>query len=325
MQYTLAPMEGITGSLFRRAHAACFGPADKYLTPFLSPTQHPRFTARELREVLPEENPGLNVVPQLLTNDADCFIWAARALEDMGYREVNLNLGCPSGTVVSKGKGSGFLAYPDRLEAFLDKIFSQLTIPVSIKTRLGKTDPAEFDRLLDIYNRYPVFELTIHPRVQADLYNGAPRREAFAKALAASRAPVCCNGDIFSIEDLDAFTAAFPQADRVMTGRGAVADPALLRRFRGGPPAAREELRRFHDWLYDGYRQIMPGTVPVLARMKELWSYMLYCFTSPEQYLRPLRKARRLDEYEAVIDRLFQEQETIPGGRFRPELLKARG
>lgn len=321
MQYTLAPMEGVTGSLFRRVHAACFGPADKYLTPFLSPTQHPRFTARELREVLPEENPGLNTVPQLLTNDADCFIWAAKALEDMGYREVNLNLGCPSGTVVSKGKGSGFLAYPDRLEAFLDKIFSQLTISVSVKTRLGKTDPAEFDRLLSLFNRYPICELTIHPRVQADFYNGAPRREDFAKAMANSRAPVCYNGDIFSTADLNAFTAAFPQVERVMAGRGAVADPALLRRFRGGPPASKEELRRFHDLLYDGYREIMPGTVPVLARMKELWSYMLYCFTAPEQYLRSLRKARRLDEYEVVVARLFQEQEAVPGGRFHPSLL----
>ena len=148
MRYALAPMEGVTGHVFRQAHAACFGPADKYLTPFLSPNQNLCFTSRERAEVLPEHNDGLNVVPQLLTSNAAHFLWASRELAAMGYREVNLNLGCPSGTVSAKGKGAGFLAYPDRLERFLDQVFSYVTIDVSVKTRIGKASPDEWDGLL---------------------------------------------------------------------------------------------------------------------------------------------------------------------------------
>lgn len=321
MRYLLAPMEGVTGYLFRNAHAACFGPADKYLTPFLSPTQNLCFTTREREDVLPEHNEGLNVVPQLLTNNAVHFIWAARELEAMGYREVNLNLGCPSGTVTAKGKGSGFLAYPERLDRFLDSIFSHLTLDISIKTRVGKTSIDEFDELLRIFNRYPICELTVHPRVQADFYQGKPSKKTFRKALDASRAPVCYNGDLFSLPALFSFTAIFPEADRVMVGRGAVSNPALLREFQGGKPAQKEELKEFHDRLYAGYQRIMSGDRAVLARMKELWSYLLFSFTNREKYVRRLRKVNRLDEYEDIIDAVFREQEPIAGGCFDPAAL----
>ena len=203
MRYALAPMEGVTGHVFRQAHAACFGPADKYLTPFLSPNQNLCFTSRERAEVLPEHNDGLNVVPQLLTSNAAHFLWASRELAAMGYREVNLNLGCPSGTVSAKGKGAGFLAYPDRLERFLDQVFSYVTIDVSVKTRIGKAGADEWDSLLELFNRYPICELTVHPRVQADFYQGRPNRRAFRKAVGASTAPLCYNGDLFSLPDLE--------------------------------------------------------------------------------------------------------------------------
>jgi tRNA-dihydrouridine synthase len=314
-------MEGVTGDLFRNAHAAVFGPADQYLTPFLAPNQNLRLTTRELQDVLPEHNEGLNVVPQLLTSNADHFVWCAKELAAMGYRQVNLNLGCPSGTVVAKGKGAGFLASPERLDRFLDQIFSQLTVDISVKTRVGKTSADEFDRLLEIFGRYPIRELIVHPRVQTDFYRGKPDLSAFGKAVERSPAPVCYNGDLFSVAALSVFTTAFPQVDRVMAGRGVVADPSLLRQFRGGTPASKDELREFHERLYAGYRQVMPGERAVLARMKELWSYLLFSFTGREQYIRPLRKASRLSEYEDVIAAVFREQEVIPGGSFDPACL----
>lgn len=314
MRYSLAPMEGITGYLFRNAHAACFGPADKYLTPFLSPNQNLCFTTREREDVLPEHNEGLNVVPQLLTNHASHFIWAARELEAMGYREVNLNLGCPSGTVAAKGKGAGFLALTDRLDQFLDSIFSHLTLDISVKTRVGKSSAEEWEGLLRIFNRYPICELTVHPRVQIDFYKGKPNRRAVRQALAHSSAPVCYNGDLFSLPDLFAFSAVFPEVGRVMAGRGVIADPSLLRQFQGGKPAQKDELREFHDRLYAGYQHVMSGDRAVLARMKELWSYLLFSFTNREKYVRRLRKANFLQEYEDVVDALFREQEVFPGG-----------
>lgn len=319
MRFTMAPLEGITGYLFRNAHAAVFGPADKYMTPFLSPTQSMCFSPRELRDVTPEHNEGLNIVPQLLANNADNFLWAARELEAMGYREINLNLGCPSGTVTSKGKGSGFLAHPEELDRFLDAIYSQLDLTISIKTRVGKTSPEEFAGLLEIYNRYPVSELTIHPRIQTDFYKGSPRMETFKDALARSRAPLCYNGDIFSPAHLAAFSAKYPQVDHVMVGRGIVANPALIRQLQGGAPAAKEEIRAFHDELYRGYCQIMPGTKAILAKMKELWAYLSFSFTNRDKAAKPIRKASRLPDYEAAVAQLFREQEVIPSGTFDPK------
>ena len=321
MRYALAPMEGVTGHVFRRAHAACFGPADKYLTPFLSPNQNLCFTGRERAEVLPEHNEGLNVVPQLLTSNAGHFLWAARELAAMGYREVNLNLGCPSGTVAAKGKGAGFLAWPQRLEEFLDEVFAQVTIAVSVKTRIGKASADEWDGLLALFNRYPICELIVHPRVQAQFYRGRPDRAAFRRAVEVSRSPLCYNGDLFSPADLSAFAADFPQADRVMAGRGVAADPSLLRQFRGGAPADREELRQFHDLVYDGYRRTMSGDRAVLAHMKELWSYLLFSFAGRERYVRRFRKVRVRGEYEELVDELFRREPLADAGAFDPALL----
>ena len=184
MRCFFAPMEGITGALFRRTHRRFFPGVDRYFMPFLSPSQHHVFTRRELRDILPEQDGDLDAVPQLLTRSGADFLWAAGELARMGYREVNLNLGCPSGTVTAKGKGSGFLAHPDKLRAFLDEVFEKTPITVSIKTRLGMDDPEEFGPLLELYRQYPIGELTVHPRVRADLYRRPVRMGYFEKALA---------------------------------------------------------------------------------------------------------------------------------------------
>lgn len=167
MILSLAPMEGITGHVFRRVHAECFGALDCYYTPFLPPPRvGNRFGGKAFKEVDPANNQGLNVVPQLMSKNADEFVWAARVLADMGYREVNLNLGCPSGTVVAKGKGSGFLRNLDELEVFLSDVCERSPLPVSVKTRLGLEDDGEYERVLDLYCRMPLAELIVHPRVQ---------------------------------------------------------------------------------------------------------------------------------------------------------------
>ena len=321
MEFTLAPLEGVSGYIFRNAQAACFGPADRYVTPFLSPTQSGVFSHRELREVIPAHNEGLNVVPQLIVNSADNFLWAARELQELGYDEVNLNLGCPSGTVVSKGKGAGFLAYPDRLEAFFDRVFGELDLKISVKTRIGVTSPEEFPALLELFSRYPICELTVHPRVRADFYRGVPHREAFARAVERCPFPLCYNGDIFSPADLAALSARFPTVDRVMVGRGAIAHPALIRELKGGPAPTKEELRAFHDRLYEGYCAILSGDRVILARLKELWTYLIFSFTNWETYRKPLRKVTRLSEYNEIVSALFRNEDAVGAGQFHPSLL----
>lgn len=315
MIYSLAPMEGITGHTFRRVHAACFGALDRYYTPFLPP---PRvgspFGGKNLREIDPVNNEGLNVVPQLLTKNADEFVWAAGLLAELGYREVNLNLGCPSGTVVSKGKGAGFLRNLDELEVFLRDVCERSPIPVSVKTRLGLEDDAEYERILGVYCALPLAELIVHPRVQRDRYEGKPRWGAYAATLERAPFPVAYNGDVFSLDDLRALTAAYPSTGHVMIGRGLLANPALVRMARGGRPATAEELRRFHDKLFCAYLDEIGGNA--VFRMKEWWFYAKCAFADPMTVHRAVRKVRKVDEYMTAVDLVFRSEPLAPIAQF---------
>lgn len=306
MRYYFAPLEGITNALYRNAWRAQFSPADRYFTPFITPTESQGLHTKELRDVQPEWNRGLDLVPQLLTNRPEPFIAAARKLQQLGYEEVNLNLGCPSGTVVAKRKGSGLLAEWDLLEPLLDGIFAALPdLRISIKTRLGKDDPEEFPELMELYNRYPVSELIIHPRIQRDFYRGPVRTVWFARGLDMATMPVCYNGDLFTAEDVAAFQRRFPAVDRVMLGRGLIANPGLLGELRGEAPIGREAFRAFHDRLYRDYQGALSGEKQVLHKMKELWSYWQASFTGCEKAMKRLRKAQHLTEYEGAVDYLF--------------------
>ena len=306
MEYYFAPMEGITGAQFRQIHHSLFPGVDKYYIPFLSPTQDHVFTPRDLRAVLPEHNQGFHAVPQLLTRNAQDFLWAAGALADMGYEEVNLNLGCPSGTVTAKGKGAGLLGRREELERMLDGIFAAPPTAISLKTRLGMEDPEEFPALLELFSRYPVSLLIIHPRVRQDFYRRPVRMDSFRFALDHYRGPICFNGGLLTPEDCAAFTREFPQVDRVMLGQGLLTDPALVRRLRGGPAASREELRQFHDALYRTYLELFASQRNAAFHMKELWHYLSHRFQGPEKALKAIRKASTPQAYDAGVEQMFR-------------------
>lgn len=316
MLLSLAPMEGITGYAFRRVHAEVFGALDRYYTPFISPLPKvgTPFSKRNSRELDPANNEGFDVVPQLLTNDADRFIWAAGLLADMGYEEVNLNLGCPSGTVVAKEKGSGLLCNPDRLEAFLTNVCERSPLPVSVKTRIGIANDDEYGELLALFCHCGIAELIVHPRVQKDFYNGAPRQELYGKTLELAPFPVAYNGDIFTLDNYDALLAAYPQTRHVMLGRGIMANPALAREIRGGEGLAREELKRFHDKLYESYTNDMGGNA--VFRMKEWWGYAKCAFADPPSVHRIMRKTRQANEYEAAARKIFSTEKLADSPRF---------
>ena len=306
MMLSLAPMEGVTGYVFRTVYAECFGDVDRYYTPFVAPPRvGSEFGKKPMKELDPERNRGLDVVPQLLTKNADEFVWAARLLANVGYREVNLNLGCPSGTVVSKGKGSGFLRDPEGLDTFLGEVCERSPLPVSVKTRLGVSDDAEYDRILAVYCAHPLAELIVHPRVREDHYRGSVRLEPWGETLARAPFPVAYNGDVFSPADLRELLAAYPETRRVMLGRGVVANPALPRVLRGGAPLALDELRRFHDRLFLAYETEIGGNA--VFRMKEWWSYAECALADPLAMRRAIRKVRRADEYRAAVERVFRE------------------
>lgn len=318
MTVYFAPLEGVTDAVFRQIHRECFTGVSKYFIPFVSPTQNLAFTSRDLAAVAPEKNVGVPAVPQLLAKDAALFVWAARELRDMGYDEVNLNLGCPSGTVTAKGKGSGLLADVPALERLLDGIFEKTPIPVSVKTRIGYVHAEEFDRLLDVFARYPIRELIVHPRTRAEFYKGAPHADAFAKAYAALNLPLCYNGDLFSAEDCAALMRRFPNTHALMLGRGLIANPALAQTLSGGTALDKTTLRAFHDRLLDAYAAQYPPHV-TLGRMREIAKHFVCCFENPEKPRKAIRKANRIDAYLEAVNRLFDGHELAVCPRFIPD------
>ena len=308
MILSLAPMEGITGHVFRGCHARCFGKLDRYYTPFLPPPRLGHgFVGKALKEIDPAANEGLNVIPQLLTKNAEEFLWAAQLLAEMGYAEVNLNLGCPSGTVVSKGKGSGFLRNLDELEAFLQVVCERSPLPVSVKTRVGLASDDEYERILELYCRFPLAELIVHPRVREDAYKGRARRSLYGQTLERAPFPVAYNGDVFSVGDLESLVRDYPQTRHVMIGRGLLANPALARRIGGGPAATLDELRAFHDELFCAYEAEIGGNA--VFRMKEWWSYTRCSFERPTAVLRAVRKTRTVDDYKSAVAGVFATEQ----------------
>lgn len=308
MKYYMAPLEGITGYVYRNAHSTYFPKFDKYFTPFLSPHgEKEKLTHKERNDVAPENNEGLYVVPQILTNKSGDFIRVAKMLKSLGYEEVNLNLGCPSGTVVSKYKGAGFLDKPFELQIFLTEIFEALDMKVSIKTRIGMSDTAEFEDLLQIYNKFPLEELIIHPRLRQEFYQGAPHREVFHEAVMNSTHQLCYNGDLFLKEQIESFAKEEPQVGQVMLGRGVLRNPGILQLAKEGIMPEKAVLQEFHDRLYGDYRDIMPGERPTLFKMKELWIYMGTLFAGWEDaYAKQIRKCSRLSEYEQIVKQIFR-------------------
>ena len=308
MNLYFAPLEGIGGYIYRNAQADYFEKADKYYSPFLAPNQNRSISPKEYKDIAPEHNEDIMLVPQIMANNAEIFLKAAQELEQLGYKEINLNLGCPSRTVVTKYRGAGFLAKPDALEQFLEEVYSKLNIRLSLKTRLGMEDEEEFEHLLDIYNKFPVSELVIHPRVQTDYYKNTPRMESFLNALEKSKNPVVYNGDIFNKEK---YQQVMKQMDvsGVMLGRGVLANPALFGEIRGTEKLSKERLWEFHERLLADYTQEMSGERNVLFKMKELWFYLAWSFTNTEKYEKKIRKAQHLSDYRLVVKQLFFEQE----------------
>ena len=304
MRYYFAPMEGLTDSIYRSAHHAHFGGVDRYYMPFLSPTVHRSLTNREERELPYAQSVPFTAVPQLLTKVPEDFLWATTVCAERGYDEVNLNTGCPSGTVVSKGKGSGMLRDLDALCRFLDEVFSKSVLPVSIKTRLGLEDPQEFPAILEIYNRYPVKELTIHPRVRKQFYDGAVDMEMFRYAAQNSRNRLCYNGDITNLAQIDALQKEFPQLEAVMIGRSLIADPGMLC---GGTDKA--ALEAFMNELLVRYTEAFGGSRNAMFRLKENWGMIHQRFEGCDKLWKRLRKTTDLQEYRSITTEIFQ---TLP-------------
>ena len=340
MNIYFAPLEGITGFVLRNAYESCFpGTIDRYFAPFIAASCRKKLAARDLRDVLPENNTGICLIPQLLANKGEDFISTAQMLYQFGYRELNLNLGCPSATVVTKNRGAGLLAEPELLKAFLTECYDWAEgkdVKISIKTRIGMEEETEWENLLSLYESFPASELIIHPRLREDYYQGKIREEAFAQAYRDSCAEheqtamqLCYNGDIVSREQIQKLADAYPELHAVMIGRGFLMRPGFtagLLRQNGEMPGEtaetggletekdvnKDKFWNFHDRIYEGYRSYLQGDKPVLFKMKELWSYLQVRLSElageskpkTDKLMKQLRKCNTCADYDSVIRQL---------------------
>ncbi len=305
MFLSFAPLEGITNYSYRRLHREYFGGADAYYAPFLAPDGSGKFKDAALRDLLPENNRDALPVPQILCNKAEAFLAVAEQLRALGYEEVNLNAGCPSGTVVPKHKGAGMLLDLQSLDDFLAEVFAHCPLRVSIKTRMGVESVEEFEAILEIYNRYPLSQLILHARDRAGMYRAPADMDAFARFFPRCKAPVCYNGDVFSPAHAAAVREKAPGLEKLMLGRGALADPALFRRLRGGKAGEKAEMQAFHDALLAAYLDEGLSEFFALGRMKELWAYQSHLYPDSRKGLKRLYKSRTLSDYQAAAADFF--------------------
>ncbi|MCH5268052.1 MAG: tRNA-dihydrouridine synthase family protein [Lachnospiraceae bacterium] len=309
MRYYFAPLEGITGYLYRNIHRKHFSGIDRYYSPFVVTRDGGIMKNKELRDILPENNKDVYLIPQILTNEAENFLQASGKMYEIGYQEVNLNLGCPSGTVTGKGRGAGFLKWENRtkLQRFLEEIFAHAKGDISIKTRIGWEDSEEFQDLLQLYNEFPICELTIHLRTRKEMYTEGVHRECFSLAYEKCKNPLCYNGDIRTVEDVRKLGQDFPELPAVMIGRGLVSDPGLVTRVLG-QETGKEQLWEFYQDIFRAYQKELSGDTHLLQKMKELWLYMAPQFMGHEKYLKKIKKSHKLSEYEFAVHKLFEEQ-----------------
>ena len=304
-----APMEGVAGYIFRNIYVDFFDDADKYFSPFVVTRPSGIMKNKELRDILPENNEKLFLVPQILANNADGFINASKQMKELGYDEVNLNLGCPSGTVVSKKRGAGFLRYPEELDEFFDRIYNQCDMKISVKTRIGFEKPQEIYSLIEIFNKYPIYELIIHPRTRMDMYKNKPNLDMFEYALKESKNPVCYNGDIKTKADFEMITQRFPETDSIMIGRGLLSNPGLFGEIKNKGAIDKEIFKRYHQAVFERFCEVYDGDTFILFKLKELWAYFANDFKDADRYVKKIRKSKKLTEYVAAVDKIFSDCE----------------
>lgn len=300
MNLYFAPLEGITTFTYRNTHNEMFGGVDAYFAPFITPSDNEKVNKKGIKDILPENNRA-KIKAQVLVNNPASFLKFCEKIKEIGFDEININLGCPSSTVVKKGRGSGFLKEPEKLDIFLKEVFEKTDMKISVKTRTGYYTSREMDNLMEIYNKYPISLLTVHSRTREDYYKGLPDDEVFLKAFATSKNEVCYNGNIFSANDYREKISKFPMLKNIMIGRGAIANPALFRELKGGERLNTEELLEFSDRLCKNYLSVLGSDAYTLNKLKEIWMYIMWNFPDEKKILKNIKKADKLSDFMNVI------------------------
>ncbi len=320
---SLGPFQGITDAPFRNVFKRHFGGIDKFYTPFFTGI-HKEEHAKNLQgeEIDPKCNDVETLTPQILSTDAEEILRFAKQCKQLGYKEINLNMGCPFPRVANKKRGCGLLPYPDKVEELLERVFEEIDIKFSVKCRLGYFNDDEINAILPIFNRFPLSELIIHPRIGKQLYKGEADVERFAALIPSINAPLVYNGDIVSVESFERIHEAVRPVDQFMLGRGILANPFLAeeiandieRDTSNAPLQQQNKTERLHAYIIDLYEDRLHhagGSPKVLGRMKELWSYLMHSFDAPQDIWRKIKKINALKEYEKQVEQIFKLHETV--------------
>ena len=325
MNIYLAPFQGITGWVFREVYSRHFPYVDKLFTPFFTNTRSKGKPDIKYRELKSTTHSGIPVVPQILSNDAGEMIRFATVCRDMGYDEINWNLGCPFRRVAIKRRGSGLMMYPGQIEAILEEIIPDLPLSLSVKCRLGYETPTEILRMMSVFNAFDLKEIIIHARLGRQLYKGDVNLPGFVAALNLSELPVVYNGDIFGVDDIRQFAEHTGPLAGWMIGRGLLVDPFLpadikKEDVKGGRKRV-EVVRRYVDDLYFEYRKYLNDRLHAIHIMKELWEYLAYGFDRPGKVFDKVKKSNSFDQYEEAVHAIFKQYEWMgcATGNFRPE------
>ena len=308
---SLGPFQGITDAPFRNVFKRHFGGIDKYYTPFFTGI-HKEEHAKNLQgeEIDPLYNDVETLTPQILSTDAEEILRFAKQCQQLGYKEINLNMGCPFPRVANKKRGCGLLPYPDKVESMLDRVFEQIDIKFSVKCRLGYFSPEEIDAILPIFNKSPISELIIHPRIGKQLYKGEADVECFKALIPYINAPLVYNGDIVSEDSFNRISNAVQPVNQFMLGRGILANPFLAEQIKNDKASTHDKTERLHNYVIDLYEDRLHhagGSPKVLGRMKELWSYLMNSFEEPQVVWRKIKKINALKEYEEAVETIFKE------------------
>jgi tRNA-dihydrouridine synthase B len=286
MKLILAPLQGVTDHHFRNSWSLFFGGIDEMVTPFIPAVTGERVKPLHIRDVLPENNaPELNIIPQVLANNARGMLLLAGALKQLGYKEMNWNLGCPSLVVSRHGRGCGLMPKPGVVGDILAEIMGDLPLKLSVKLRSGMYSNAELPDILHVLNDFPLSCIIHHPRLGVQMYDGTPDLESFAVTLKMSKHPVVYNGDIMTVEDLRVLQRRFPEVDQWMLGRGVLKNPLLPEQIRGNlpVPVTIDRIRQFYLHLEDSLSAQGLSPQRLSSRLKEYWQYFSFWFADPQK------------------------------------------
>jgi tRNA-dihydrouridine synthase len=307
-----SPLQGFTDFRFRNAFQKFFGGIDKYIAPYIRVNGKQEIKPANERDLLPENNRSLELIPQIITKDADEFLFVAEYVQKLGYTELNWNLGCPYPMIAKRGMGSGLLNMPDRINEILKRVFAETDIQVSVKMRLGYESPQEIFKVLPVLERYRLANITIHPRIGKQLYRGEVDLKTFEECLGLSSHKIFYNGDITSVQSFREMKERFPAISNWMIGRGLIADPflpAMIKADNPVHPANRcEVFNSFHDALFSSYEEALSGQKHLLMKMYTLWEFFIQSFPHSRKYLKKIKKARSLSVYKEVVNQILYNE-----------------